>query len=185
MSVADRHGAALDYPHPISGDSDVSVLTHITCSFADASAFVRTYHRHHTPSVGHKFSIAALRDGAWVGVVVVGRPVSRFRDDGMTLEVTRLCVLDDQPNACSFLYGKAAKAALALGYARIGTYILKSEPGTSLKAAGWQCVAEVKGRSWSCVSRPRTDKHPTTDKLLWETGNAPIPTPLSFNLYGG
>lgn len=26
----------------------------------------------------------------------------------------------------------------------------------------------VKGRSWDCKSRPRTDKHLIEDKLLWE-----------------
>jgi hypothetical protein len=28
-------------------------------TFKEASAFVRLYHRHHAPSLGHKFSIAA------------------------------------------------------------------------------------------------------------------------------
>lgn len=135
--------------------------------FKDAAAFVRLHHRHHTPPVGHKFSVAALQQGELVGVVIVGRPVSRMRDDGRTLEVTRLCTIGSK-NACSMLYGAAARATFALGYSRIGTYILKREPGTSLAAAGWACIAEVKGRSWDCPSRPRSDKHPTEDKLLWE-----------------
>jgi hypothetical protein len=102
-----------------------------------------------------------------VGVVIVGRPVSRHRDDGVTLEVTRLCT-DGTRNACSFLYGAAARAAFALGYSRIGTYILKSEPGTTLKAAGWKLIGETPGRSWSVPSRPRDDKHPIEPKLLFE-----------------
>lgn len=135
--------------------------------FAQAAAFVREHHRHHTPPVGHKFSLAAMLDDKLVGVAIIGRPVSRGRDDGLTLEVTRLCT-DGTKNACSFLYGAAARAAFALGYQRIGTYILKREPGTSLAAAGWKLIGEVKGRSWSCQSRPRTDKHPTEPKLLFE-----------------
>ena len=103
-----------------------------------------------------------------VGVVIVGRPVARHRDDGLTAEVTRLCVLDAEPNACSFLYGKAAKAALALGYRCIGTYTLKRESGASLRAAGWTLIGEVKGRSWTTPSRPRTDKTAIEDRLLWE-----------------
>lgn len=133
-------------------------------SFEDASAFVREHHRHHTPPVGHKFSIGAMA----VGVVIVGRPVSRMRDDGQTLEVTRLCTSGHR-NACSFLYGAAARAAFALGYRRIGTYVLKSEPGTTLRAAGWKLIAETAGGKWSRSSRRRTDKHPTEPKLLWET----------------
>ena len=100
-------------------------------------------------------------------MVIVGRPVARGRDDGLTLEVTRLCT-DGAKNACSFLYGAAARAGFALGYKRIGTYILQSEEGVSLRAAGWKMISEVKGRSWSCQSRPRVDKHPTQGKLLWE-----------------
>ena len=140
-------------------------------TFEDAAAFVRAHHRHLTPPQGHKFSIGASDGGALVGVVIVGRPVSRVRDDGLTLEVTRLCT-DGHRNACSFLYGAAARAAFALGYRRIGTYILKSEPGTSLAAAGWKVVAEVKGRSWSTPSRLRTDKHAIEPRLLFERGAA-------------
>lgn len=136
-------------------------------SFSEAAEFVRQHHRHHTPPVGHKFSIGAILDEALVGVVIVGRPVARRRDDGRTLEVTRLCT-DGTPNAPSFLYGRAARAAFALGYTRIGTYILKSEPGTSLRAAGWHCIAETPGRSWSVPSRLRIDKHPIEPKLLFE-----------------
>jgi hypothetical protein len=55
-----------------------------------------------------------------------------------------------------------------MGYARIITYILASEPGTSLKAAGWRFVRTTDGGSWSCESRPRTDKHPLEPKQLWE-----------------
>lgn len=143
-------------------------LTHRRVEFANAAAFVSEHHRHHTPPVGHMFSIGAYRAGELVGVIMVGRPVARGRDDGQTAEVTRCCVRDDERNACSFLYGKAAKAALAMGFRRIGTYTLAREAGASLRAAGWIVVGEVKGRSWDTPSRRRTDKHPTEDKTLWE-----------------
>lgn len=142
-------------------------LTAAPIDFADAAAFVSLHHRHHTPPVGHKFSIAAMAGDHLVGVVIVGRPVARRRDDGLTLEVTRLCT-DGHRNACSFLYGAAARAAFALGYKRIGTYILKREPGTSLAAAGWRMIGETPGRSWSVPSRQRDDKHPLEPRLLFE-----------------
>ncbi len=134
---------------------------------AEANAFVAEHHRHHRPVVGHKFSIGAALGEKIVGVVIVGRPVARMRDDGMTLEVTRLAT-DGTKNACSFLYGAAARAGFALGYKRIGTYILDSEPGSSLKAAGWKLIGTAGGGSWSVPSRPRVDKHPLQKKLLWE-----------------
>lgn len=136
-------------------------------SLDEANAFVTAHHRHHGEVVGHKFSLGAALGNAIVGVCIVGRPVSRVRDDGLTLEVTRLCT-DGTRNACSFLYGAAARAAFSLGYKRIGTYILASENGASIKAAGWRLIGKTKGGSWSCPSRPRVDEHPTQHKLLFE-----------------
>lgn len=133
----------------------------------EANAFVTKHHRHHKPVIGHLFSIGASLDGSIVGVAIIGRPVSRMRDDGVTAEITRLCT-DGTKNTCSFLYGAASRAAFALGFKRIGTYILTSEPGTSLTAAGWRLIGDVRGRSWSCPSRPRVDKHPLQGKLLFE-----------------
>lgn len=133
----------------------------------EANEFVGALHRHHKPVIGHKFSLGATLDDRLVGVAIVGRPVSRMRDDGETLEVTRLCT-DGTRNACSFLYGAAARAAFALGYKRIGTYILASEPGISLTAAGWRLIGQTTGGSWTRTNRPRTDKHPLQAKLLFE-----------------
>lgn len=137
----------------------------------EANEFVAKFHRHHQAVRGHKFSIGAALGDAVVGVVIVGRPVSRHLDDGLTLEVTRLCT-DGSKNACSFLYGAAARASFALGYRRVGTYILKSEPGTSLAAAGWRLVGETGGKSWSVPSRPRVDTHPLEPRLRFEIERA-------------
>ncbi len=142
-------------------------LALLPITLADANVFVQQHHRHHPPVVGHKFSLAAAKGGQVVGVAIIGRPVSRVRDDGLTLEVTRLCT-DGSRNACSFLYGAAARAAFALGYRRIGTYTLPREGGTSLRAAGWQLVGERGGGSWSRPARHRDDCHPIQVKLLWE-----------------
>lgn len=145
----------------------MSRLEAFPISLAEANAFVAQYHRHHRGVVGHKFSISAASADRIVGVAIIGRPISRIRDDGLTLEVTRLCT-DGTRNACSFLYGCAARAGFAMGYRRIGTYILASEAGASLRAAGWRQIGEVTGRSWSCPSRPRVDLRPLEDKLLFE-----------------
>lgn len=144
-----------------------SKLRHIRIGLDEANAFVYQYHRHHDPVVGHLFSLGAALNNKIVGVVIVGRPVARMRDDGETAEVTRLCT-DGTRNACSFLYGAASRAAFALGYRRIGTYILASEPGTSLMAANWRLIGESGGGSWSRRSRPRVDTHPLQRKLLFE-----------------
>lgn len=138
-------------------------------SLREANAFIATHHRHHRPVVGAKFALAAVVGGGseLAGVVVVGRPVARGWDHTAVAEVTRLCTTGGR-NACSFLYGAARRVALAMGYRRVITYILASEPGTSLKASGWRFVRLTDGGSWSCPSRARTDKHPLEPKQLWE-----------------
>lgn len=136
-------------------------------SLAEANEFVARNHRHHKPVVGHKFSIAAARGDEIVGVAIVGRPVSRHLDDGWTLEVTRLCT-DGTRNACSMLYAAAWRAARAMGYKRLITYILESEPGTSLKAAGWKCIGKAGGLRWTGKRRPEVDLYPAQMKLRWE-----------------
>ncbi len=114
-------------------------------TLSEANAFVIQHHRHHDKATGHKWSLAAYQEGRLCGVAIVGRPTGRRLDDGKTLEVTRLCT-DGTRNACSFLYAAAARRARKEGYGKIITFILQSEPGSSLRAAGWTCEAEKAGK---------------------------------------
>lgn len=139
----------------------------VPCELDEANAFVAEHHRHHRPVVGHRFSIAAAVGDKVVGVAIVGRPTARRLNDGWTLEVTRLAT-DGTKNACSALYAAAWRAARAIGYRRVVTFTLDSEPGTSLVGAGWKVVGTTPGRSWSVPSRPRVDKHPLQPRLRWE-----------------
>lgn len=150
----------------------------IPISLKTANGFVEELHRHHSKVQGHKFSIGVMDGDKLVGVAIVGRPVSRYLDDGNTLEVTRLCT-DGTRNACSILYSRAARIAKDMGYSKIITYILQSESGTSLKASGWICEGEAGGGNWDCQSRPREliprqmslfpqkEKYPTEKKMRW------------------
>ncbi|WP_186065946.1 XF1762 family protein [Burkholderia gladioli] len=154
-------------------------LVIVPISLDEANAFVATHHRHHRPAVGHKFSIAvvdplsldsfAAQEPCVCGVVIVGRPVARGNDDGLTLEVTRCCT-DGTRNACSALYGAAWRAARALGYRRLITYTLPAEGGASLRGAGWRLVGARGGGNWNTPARPRIDTaaHLRGQKLLWE-----------------
>lgn len=132
----------------------------------EAGAFVDSLHRHHDSVPRDKFRVAAEDGGKIVGIVQVGNPVARALCDGKTLEVVRLCT-DGTKNACSFLYAKAARIAKEMGYTKIITYILDSESGDSLKAAGWKKEADIKGHAWGCPSRPRQTTAPTCDKQRW------------------
>lgn len=142
-------------------------LTVIPITISDAKVFVGQNHRHHKPPQGGLFAVACAEGETVVGVAIIGRPVSRMLDDGWTAEVTRLAT-DGTRNACSILYSAAWRASRSLGYRRLVTYILDTEPGTSLKAAGWKCVGEAGGGKWSRKGRPRVDSHPTQLKFRWE-----------------
>ena len=136
-------------------------------SLQEANAFVEQHHRHHRPVVGHKFSIGATDGKKIVGVAIVGRPVSRYLDDGLTLEVTRCCT-DGTRNACSMLYAAAWRASRAMGYKKLITYILASESGTSIKAAGWKCVGQAGGLRWTGKRKPEVDLYPAQMKMRFE-----------------
>lgn len=141
-------------------------------SLKEAQAFVDEHHRHNVAPQGHKFSIG-LNDGQKViGVAIVGRPVARHNQDGWTLEVIRLCVIEGYKDACSKLYAAAWRVTKSMGYNRLITYTLKSEPGTSLKAVGWKIIGETQARKqgWNTPSRPRVmaDRYPVEQKVLWE-----------------
>lgn len=90
-----------------------------------ANRFVRAYHRHSRPVIGHLFSLGLFGDDLTLhGVAIVGRPVARALDDGRTVEVTRLAT-DGTRNACSRLETSASIAAVSMA------------DGSPLPAGGW------------------------------------------------
>lgn len=144
------------------------MLRIVPVSLRTANAYVAKQHRHHKPVTGHKFSIGCTNaQNVLVGVAIVGRPVSRYLDDGQTLAVNRLCT-DGTKNACSMLYAAAWRAAQAMGYRKIITYILDTESGTSLRAAGWSCAGLAGGKRWTGSRRPVTDLYPAQMKYRYE-----------------
>lgn len=132
-----------------------------------ANAYVELHHRHHKPARGCVFCLSAWLDDALVGVVIVGRPLARMSDDGLTAEVTRCCT-DGTRNACSKLYAAVARTAREMGFERVITYTLPSEGGASLRGAGWKLETSMAGGgTWSREGRERTDDHPTELKARW------------------
>jgi hypothetical protein len=63
-----------------------------------------------------------------------------------------------------------------MGYERIQTFILDTEPGVSLKAAGWEFDGESGGGDWNVPSRGgrRTDQ-PQQRKHRWKKTLNPSP----------
>lgn len=123
---------------------------------------------------GNRWCIAATVDGEFIGAVLVGRPVARMTEQYQTADAIR-CVTNGYKNGCSKLYGSAARIAREMGYHEIQTFILKSESGVSLKAAGWTrdeyedgTPKEFGGGSWNRPSRGgRREDQPQEMKHRW------------------
>lgn len=138
----------------------------IPITLKTANEYVMAHHRHHKATVGCKFAIGLLNndDNQLCGVAICGRPVSRYLDNGLTLEINRLCT-DGTKNACSKLYGGCIKVAKAMGYRRVITYTLESEDGASLKASNFKFDGIAGGKQWTgCRKR---DNGPREMKKRW------------------
>ena len=151
-----------------TGASRTEKLGIVPVTLKEAKVRINRIHRRHRAPQGGFFAVGVAWCGEIVGIAVVGRPVNRNLDDGWTVEVTRLAVLENQPNACSKLYAACWRVAREMGYRNAVTYTLEEESGVSVKAAGWRCIGKVEGRSWDRTSRPRVDTHPLQAKLRWE-----------------
>lgn len=152
-----------------------------------ARAFVDEHHAHNKAPVSWRFGAGIYNGAQLIGVIMVGRPVARMIDGSTTVEVNRLCLRRDVArelrwNACSQAYGWAAREAKKRGFAKIITYTLESESGTTLKAAGWIAEARTKGGSWNRPSRGRVDVAPICPKIRWARILAPIAAPAIAEL---
>jgi hypothetical protein len=151
------------------------VLTVRPITLRAANSFVLQHHSHHPPVRGCVFCVACYDDERLCGVAIVGRPVSRMLDDGLTFELTRVCT-DRTRHAASKLVAAATRAARAIGYTRGVSYVLEHESGTSYRAAGWTDAGQAGGGSWHRNARPREDlftrvgfeRAPTAPKRRWE-----------------
>jgi hypothetical protein len=156
----------------------------VPCSLRRANDFVEAYHRHNrrTARDGGKFAIALADGDLVVGVAIVGNPLSATFMDGFTAEVLRTCLSPDAPrNANSMLYGACRRIWFEMGGAKIETYNLPEESGSSLKGAGWVCAATVKGHdaaTWGKQDhlRRREQAIIAKGKRRWEAINPDVLT---------
>lgn len=135
----------------------------------EALSWLTLYHRHlRRPITGWLFGVQLLSiEGQRIGVACAGRPTARLLQDGLTVEITRVCILDDHPNACSFAYAALRRAAVALGYRRVITYTRLDELGTSCKAAGFKDDGPAGGGEATRPSRSRKSSEDPSPKRRW------------------
>lgn len=138
---------------------------------AVAKAFVDEHHRHNPAKPGWRWGHGVYNGDELVGVAMVGTPSGRWKNPSKLVEVNRVCVASKVAklgwNACSMLYGAAAREAKRRGFARILTYIRADESGVTLHAAGWKRMQFCKGRQ-RVDPRPGRQKGERIDRWRWE-----------------
>lgn len=154
-------GRARHAPRTKGGVMRATPLTRDQCN-----NFVTRLHRHHGAVTGYRYGVGVIVNQELVGVAVVGRPRARLIHQYQIVEVTRVCT-DGTQNACSFLYGLCSRLCRLLGFSAVFTCILDTEPGTSLKAAGWEMIRMTGGGTQDRPSRRRVDHSPTCPKQVW------------------
>ena len=115
------------------------------CTVREARRIVKRWHRHLPDIQGGLFAAKLVDDaGAVVGCALAGNGPRVWQGTGR-LVISRVAVVEGTRNGCSMLYGALVRAARALGWREVWTYTLPEEPGTSLKAAGFQDMGLTDG----------------------------------------
>ena len=138
-----------------------------------ANDFVTEHHTHNKKVVGCKFCIGVNIDNVLEAVAIVGRPVARKLDDGLTVEILRLCTKQKGiKNLCSLLYSRSWRLWKLMGGKRIITYTLESENGASLKASGFIKTGETQtfkeGTGWTNRKNRVWQKIQSQKRIRWE-----------------
>ena len=135
-----------------------------------AQVFIHHFHRHSRPPPSWKFGLELWDRYGIIGVATVGRPVSRHMDDGYTLELTRVALMDRLPkNSASMLIGRCARVAKDQGYTRLISYTLDHEHGTSYKASGFQDEGiQTSNGKWSRRKNPYPDVKESSNRDHWD-----------------
>lgn len=120
--------------------------------FKQARKFIQDHHRYLAAPRGCLFCVAAFDGPKIVAVAIVGRPVSRSQDDGVTAEISRLCTHEAPQNTVTALISRIVTATRSIGYHRVITYIDGELDGAGFKAGNFVVTAEQPRVAWH--SRP-------------------------------
>jgi len=144
----------------------VSGLRVAPCSVKHAQRIVKAGHRHLPDIQGGLFAAQIVdASGECRGVAVAGNPARVWQGTGRIL-ISRVAT-DESRNACSMLYGALCRASQALGYSEVWTYTLPEEPGTSLRAAGFEDMGLTDGGEHDRPGRRRKPAVRPDPKRRW------------------
>lgn len=153
-----RVTSSLDFPS-LRNNVGGMTLCLVPMTVKAALRHVKEWHRHLPDLQGGLFAVGVHLDNVLVGVGVCGNPAQEWQGTGRVV-ISRVAT-DGAKDACSMIYGALCRAAKALGYREAWTYTLPDEPGTSLRAAGFEDMGMTDGGEHDRPSRHRKPaKHP-------------------------
>ena len=120
------------------------------CHLRAAREYVSRYHRHSIPPVGGKFAVACYDGDNLCGVAICGRPVARYLDDGLTLEILRCCT-DALPDRDSITEDNRAAAEAQLAAIDEAKAELTDEEAAQLDTSRYETAATT------LTDQPETD----------------------------
>lgn len=138
----------------------------VPCTIRAAQKWLLQHHRHLPKVNGGRFAVAVADDTGIRGVALAGNG-PRVWEGSTRMTITRVAT-DGAKNACSMLLGALCRAGAALGYTEAWTYTLPGEPGTSLRASGFNFAGISQGgKSHSSSKRHREPAVCPQPKQRW------------------
>lgn len=136
------------------------------CTISGARLYCAMHHRHLPAVGGGRFAVCVVDIEGFVrGVGIVGNGPQVWEDTGK-MSIVRVAT-DGAHNACSMIYGALCRAGKALGYTEAWTWTLPHEPGSSLRAAGFQYQGMTAGGEHDREKRPRNKAKNAEPKHRW------------------
>lgn len=114
----------------------------------DANRFIKAHHRYMTVIHRARYCISAYHNGQLVGIVATTPPTNNKVDDGLTIEIARLCTHLAPYNTASALISRACKAARAMGFRKVITYVDASVDGACYRSCNFISGSEFLRRPW-------------------------------------
>lgn len=121
----------------------------------DARRVCNAHHYLGAP-LSHRFSLGVFDGRELLGVMVWGRPIARYQDDGNTLEMTRMCLMAQRKNLGSAALSRAVKWIKShRAETRLISYSDAAHKGTLYSASGWTPAPSRNGGHWRSGREPR------------------------------
>lgn len=138
-----------------------------------AIAWIAETHRHLPKLQGALFAVGVEEGGRLMAVGTAGNPprvwqgTGRFVITRVAAESVAVAADEHARPYCTMIYGALCRAGKALGYREAWTYTLPEEPGTSLRAAGFEDMGMTRAEEWDRPSGPRSKAVRAEAKRRW------------------